>query len=715
MTQAAPVSARDDEVAEPFRVEMPPRPYPGLRPFDEVEWPIFFGRERMVDAVVAGLVRTQCIVVHGDSGAGKSSLIRAGVLPRLRHEQARCETRWRTCIALPRGGPLGNLARELAALDGRGDDSAHMLALRRLLNQGRAAPQALAEALLRDADDHLCILIDQFEELFEFARHGSASECRLLTDFIVRMAEAPPRGLYLALTMRSEFLGACARFPGLAEAVNQRQYLLPPMAPADLLRAIREPAALYGGHVDAALAERLATDAAGTDGLPLVQHALMRLHTLGGVREGWQLGLADYPADGLAGLLSRHADEVAREAAALPEVGEALIERLFRALTTVSPEGQVLRRPQPLAALAEVCGAPPERLARVVDVFRADGVSFLTARHRSGALAGEEWIDIGHEALVRCWKRLSEPGTGWLVKEVRDGMIWRALLVQAESFEADDDAVLSSSTTRERQRWLLERNPAWAERHGGGWQRVQALMRASVAARRRGLWIRIGSALLVAVAVLTGGGFGLKSLADRRLSEVTQAAQQAEFAQNLTQLRAANEDAARQLRQSQETVAKLQESLDALRAARQSGSDARLRAQVDLATGLIDQAAAELKAGDLAPRIYLHISREDQREAAAALRARIGAQRLDGTALVAPGVQLVEYQTNTGVLRCFAADECRGEARKVLVLLNGLLASPQLTLQDLSKQYADAKVRPHHYEVWFGASEIVLRSTGEKK
>lgn len=708
----------EEELLAPLRVEMPPRPYPGLRPFDEAEWPIFFGRERMVDAVVAGLMRAQCIVVHGDSGAGKSSLIRAGVLPRLRHEQARCETRWRTCITLPRGGPLGNLARELAALDGGADDAARVIALRRLLNQGREAPAALAAALLRDEHDHLCILIDQFEELFEFARHGGTSECRLLTEFIVRMAEAPPRGLYLALTMRSEFLGACARFPGLAEAVNARQYLLPPMAPADLLRAIREPAALYDGSVDAALAERLAADAAGTDGLPLVQHALMRLHTLCGGGPGWRLGLADYPADGLAGLLSRHADEVAAAAAALPGASEALVERLFRALTTVSPEGQVLRRPQPLERLAEVCGVPPAQLGPLVDAFRADGVSFLTARHRSGALAGEEWIDIGHEALVRWWARLAEPRSGWLVREVRDGMVWRALLVQAESFEADPQAVLSEATTGERQRWLLERNPAWAERHGGGWERVQALLAASLAARdaalaerRHAARLRRGVVAVLLFLLLVGAGLGAKWTFDRQLDR----AEQAQLAQNMTQLRAANEDAARQLQQAQETVARLQQSLDALREARQSGSDARLRAQVDLATGLIYQAAEELKSGELAPRVYLHISREEQRPAAEALRALIGTRRLDGSALVAPGVQRVEVQADTGVLRCFSADECRGEAHKVLALVNGLLRTPQLTLQDLSRQYADAKVRPRHYEVWFGAGEIVLRTTSEKK
>ena len=183
----------DDPAAadEAFAITLPPRPYPGLRAFDESEWPVFFGRERMVDAVVSRLVTQQLVVVHGDSGSGKSSLIRAGVLPRLRQEQARCGSRWRTVAVMPRGGPLRHLARALAALDGRADDADRVLALRRALNQGRRAPAALAELLRCGPLDHLCILIDQFEALFEHARLQGPGEARLLTDALVLLCYKP--------------------------------------------------------------------------------------------------------------------------------------------------------------------------------------------------------------------------------------------------------------------------------------------------------------------------------------------------------------------------------------------------------------------------------------------------------------------------------------------------------------------------------------------
>lgn len=486
----APARPAADEADAAFTVVLPARPYPGLRPYDEAEWPIFFGRERMVDAVVSRLVASHFVVVHGDSGSGKSSLIRAGVLPRLSQEQARGGARWRTCIALPRGGPLRNIATALARLDGRGDDAEQVLALRRALNLGRRAPAALAGLMLRDEHDHLCLLVDQFEELFEFARSaGGAGEARLLTDALVALAEAPPRGLYLVLTMRSEFLGACARFTGLAEAVNAQQYLLPPMSAADLVRAVREPAPLFDGEVAPALAERLAADAAGIDGLPLVQHALMLLHRAKAAQgsAAWRLDAEDYPAQGLAGLLSDHADAVTASvspaSAAAGAEPDRVVEDLLRALTTTNAEGHALRRPQPLGRLAAVTGAPAQRVREVVDAFRADGVSFMTPRCQDGAepvLADDAVVDIGHESLIRCWRVLADPEDGWLVREFQNGLVWRSLLVQADSFERDTGNLLSPATAGERSRWMLRRNPDWAERYGGGWPRVQALVAASV-------------------------------------------------------------------------------------------------------------------------------------------------------------------------------------------------------------------------------------------
>ena len=99
---AAAASPADERFDAVFAIHLPARPYPGLRPFEQHEWPIFFGRERMTDEIVDRLLGHRLLVVHGDSGCGKSSLVRAGVLPRLEQESARGGVRWRTCTTLPR-------------------------------------------------------------------------------------------------------------------------------------------------------------------------------------------------------------------------------------------------------------------------------------------------------------------------------------------------------------------------------------------------------------------------------------------------------------------------------------------------------------------------------------------------------------------------------------------------------------------------------------
>ena len=129
-----------------------------------------------------------------------------------------------------------------------------------------------------------CILVDQFEELFSFARKDGREEAQILVDFLVGLQENPPEGLYAIVAMRSDFLGVCARFKGFAEAVNQTQYLLPQMERPALVRAIREPALTYDGEVSRRLAERLIADAGGgQDQLPLIQHGRW---CCGGARSG---------------------------------------------------------------------------------------------------------------------------------------------------------------------------------------------------------------------------------------------------------------------------------------------------------------------------------------------------------------------------------------------------------------------------------------------
>ena len=127
-------------------------------------------------------------------------------------------------------------------------------------------------------------------------------------------------------------------------------------------------------------------------------------------------------------------------------------------------------------------GADPDELRPILDAFRAPGVSFLTP-YAPEPIDDKTPIDISHEALIRCWRKIGDKPDGWLQKEIRDGLAWRTLLFQAETFGNDKSSFLSEAATETRAAWLNGRNAAWAKRYGGGWPKVAALVDAS---RERG-------------------------------------------------------------------------------------------------------------------------------------------------------------------------------------------------------------------------------------
>ena len=199
----------------------------------------------------------------------------------------------------------------------------------------------------------------------------------------------------------------------------------------------------------------------------------------------WRLDLDDYwGTGGLATLLSTHADQV-MAAVALDQKREKITEHLFRALTDINADGHAMRRPQTLAQLQAVTRADETTLGDIVGAFRADGVSFLNP-YGSDPLEPEQQIDISHEALIRCWGRITDEKKGWLQREFRDGLIWKTLRVMAQKEET-----LSPAATDDRDEWLETLpSPAWTERYDGGWGEVQGLMDKSrqardVEARRR--------------------------------------------------------------------------------------------------------------------------------------------------------------------------------------------------------------------------------------
>ena len=168
------------------------------------------------------------------------------------------------------------------------------------------------------------------------------------------------------------------------------------------------------------------------------------------------------------------------------ELWLVIVEHVFRALTEINAEGHAVRRPARFVELRAVTGGDEQNeqtLREILDDFRADGVSFLSP-YGDAKIEPDTLIDISHEALIRSWYKIGDAKDGWLHREFKDGLIWRSLLVQAESFRHEPKSVLSAARTEEASRWLEAiPSPDRCKRYGGGWSDVQQLMHASRAAR----------------------------------------------------------------------------------------------------------------------------------------------------------------------------------------------------------------------------------------
>ena len=476
-------------------------PYPGLRPFRESESHLFFGRGAQVDELVAELESSRFVAVMGASGSGKSSLVAAGLLPALHGGFSRqVGSHWRIATVRPGANPTRNLARALA-LPGvlvDDDDDADPAAAPALEATLMASGLGLADAARRDphlADGRLLVVVDQFEELFRFHPADAAPFVRLLIE-AARDDDAP---VSVIVTMRSDYLGECAQFRDLPDAINAGIYLVPRLTRTQLREAIAAPAAVGGETLAPRLVQRVLNDAgADPDVLPVVQHAMMRTW------DTWSRAAeADGPIDvehyeacgGLESALSRHAEE------AYSGLGgdrcRAIAESIFKRITELGDDHRELRRPTAVPELAAVARATEAEVEDCVARFAAPGTSFLVCD-------SDGLVDVSHESLIRQWPRLS----AWVVEEAHSRDVYRRLADGARRWERGEAALLHDPDLQLATRWWTEIQPnqVWADRYDPAFEpAARYLDRSRRAARRRRVAAVGGVALLAfltAVAVL---------------------------------------------------------------------------------------------------------------------------------------------------------------------------------------------------------------------
>jgi WD40 repeat protein len=448
---------------------MKPIPYPGLRPFQADESHLFFGREEHTSQLIEKLGNTHFIAVVGTSGCGKSSLVRAGLLAGLETGfLVQAGVHWRIAECRPGNHPLTSLAEALLTKTAIGPEysphfSDHIEAKAFLQASLRRGPfsvhELLAETPLPE-QTNLLILVDQFEEIFR-----SPQEENEIVAFVELLLTCSKHSqIYVVITMRSDFVGDCASFYGLSEAINQGLFLAPRLTREQLRAAIEGPAQVFGGQVEPALVNRLLNEAGNnSDQLPLLQHALMRLWNFASVEKPAQIVLTlkyyEEKIGKLTSALSQHAEDAFGE---LDEGQQKLAEILFRRLSERGSDNRDTRHPVELQEVADLAKVPWEQVATVVKVFRQEERNFLTPP-LGKELTPESLLDISHESLIRQWQRLQQ----WVKEEAESAQQYRRLEDTARRWEKGQAGLWRTTELNIALEWRSREQPSanWAKRY----------------------------------------------------------------------------------------------------------------------------------------------------------------------------------------------------------------------------------------------------------
>ena len=445
------LAALRGEAAAPGAPAWPGGPYLGLVPFEERDAQLFYGRDELADQLVRRLAErpggTGMLLVAGESGSGKSSLLRAGLLPRLAAGAlGPGSQRWPRRVIRPTASPLRELAMVLAEMAGADPVSVYRSLLAAPDEAPMLAEQAARTATGRGADPgsdgpvaagagaapRLVLVVDQFEELFTAGADGGAGvmerEAFVTALHAAATVPAGPGGVPAALVVaavRADYLGRLIADPPLKAALDAGLFTVGPMSEAEVRLAVTGPAAEAGLVVEPAMVEAVITELRGEGGgglgsgvLPLMSQAMAATWER---REGAELTLRGYRrAGGVADAVNRGA-QAAYDALAGSQQDAARL--VFTQLTVLTADGRLARR---RCRRADLSSGGPHMAAdidAVVGVFSARRLLVL----------GRDGVEIAHDALLLAWKQLRD----WLGDGQLDQALYSQVVTDAATWDGN--------------------------------------------------------------------------------------------------------------------------------------------------------------------------------------------------------------------------------------------------------------------------------------
>ena len=416
-------------------------PYKGLRAFQEADADDFFGREVLTGQLLARLADVtdagRFLAVVGPSGSGKSSAVKAGLLPALRKGALPGSDKWFVVEMMPGAHPLEELDINLSRISA----NPNVNVAEQLGRDERGLLRA-ARMVLPASEGELLLVVDQFEETFTLVE--DIAEAKHFMDLIYAAVTDPHSQVRVIITLRADFYDRPLMYPDFSRLVQERTEVVIPLTAEELERAVRAPAERMGAVLESGLVPTIISDVVDQPGeLPLLQYALTELFEH---REGRLLTREAYQSiGGVLGALGRRADEVydgleqrAKDAARqlflrLVTLGEG-IEDTRRRVLRIELEGLLRDRGEGVGDSDQysIIRNQYSVMGEVIDAF---GEARLLSFDRDLVTRGPT-VEVAHEALLREWRRLRQ----WLDESRADIRTQRVLgNAAAEWFEADQD------------------------------------------------------------------------------------------------------------------------------------------------------------------------------------------------------------------------------------------------------------------------------------
>ncbi len=418
-------------------------PYKGLDYFEEVDADLFVGREALTDKLTGRLLalvsraqgeQGRFFAIVGASGSGKSSLVRAGLVPALRWNKT--SANWPIHILTPSAHPLESLATNLARENGSLAAAAALMD--DLARDQRTLGLFIKRELKTTGGSYLLLVIDQFEELFSLCH--SETERSAFINNLITPASDETGGAIVIITLRADFYAHCASYLQLRQALATHQEYIGVMSDEEMRRAIEEPARRGRWEFEPGLVDLILHDVGHEPGaLPLLSHALYETWQR---RHGRMLTLSGYAsAGGVRGAIAETAEAVFTDK--FTHAQQAIARRIFIRLTELGDEtstGDTRRR----ATFNELILKPEESDATQVVLKALADARLVTT--------SEDSVQVAHEALIREWPTLR----GWL-EDNREGLrLHRQLTEAAQEWQAagrEPDILFRGARLAQAREW----------------------------------------------------------------------------------------------------------------------------------------------------------------------------------------------------------------------------------------------------------------------